>query len=494
MKCMHNIKLILLSLIVLTACTENFEEINVDENSPTEADSGTLLPSSIFEPLNPHLNVQLKLTDQIMQYTVYRNQNELDAYDFASGSEIFSSFWNAAYKGIRDSNESIAYGEANGLDAYVGAGKILNAFYLASLTELFIDVPYSEAANGLNNIQPAYDQQQTIYPEVLNLLEEANTVLANDTDGFVLGGDILFEGDVSKWRKMANSLRLRYLLRLSNKGSIDAAQEINTIVSNPSQFPIIESNEEAAVYDFTGVEPNTSYFSLLTALGGLSPSERFVEVLDGVDPDDDADDDPRLAYFADKPIDPSVSDGPYVGVKSGTTREVAQGTGGNAELFASQFTTRFQDNKDLLDFVFISYSEVQFILAEARFKNFISTSTVKSYYENAVTANLAYWDIPVPDGFLARADVEWDGTLKNLLDQKWKAMFFNNTLATWGTHKRTGFPELVPGPAATSVTNGVVPTRVFYPISEQSVNSANYEEASSRIGGDIITAEHWYQE
>lgn len=493
MKNIYKIKVLILSAFLFGACTEGFEEINIDENLPTEANSGTLLPSTIFDGLNPHLNVQMNLTNQIMQYKVYRNENDLDAYDFATGAGLFGRFWSAAYHVILNSNESIAYGEANGLNAYVGAGKTLNAFYLASLTELWIDVPYSQAATGLGNVQPVYDKQQDVYLQVLQLLEEANTAFASDTKGFILGGDILFKGNVMKWRKMANSLQLRYLLRLSNKESINAATRINTIVSNPSKYPLIESNAEAAIYNFTGVVPNTSDFSLLTALGGLSPSEKFVNVLDGVDSNNDADDDPRLAFFADKPIDASVSSGPFVGVLSGTTREVAQGTGGNAELFASPFTTKFQTNKDLLDFVFISYAEVQFILAEVRLKNWITTSTAQSYYETGIAANLAYWNLTMPSNFLTRPDVAWDNTLVTLINQKWIAMFFNNTLEIWGDQKRTGLPKLVPGPLATTVTNGLIPTRVFYPTLEQSVNFTNYQAASSGIGGDIITAKHWYQ-
>ena len=347
----------------------------------------------------------------------------------------------------------------------------------------------------MDNIQPVYDKQQDIYPQVLTLLEEANTAFASDTQGFVLGGDILFDEDIMQWRKMANSLRLRYLLRLANQGSVNAASQINTMVSNPSTYPIIESNDEAAIYDFTGVSPNTSGFSLRTTLSGLSPSVRFVNVLDGVDANDDADDDPRLAFFASKPFGDGVNPyiGPFVGVLSGTTREVAQGTGGNAELFASQFTSRFQKDRGLLDFVFISYAEVQFILAEARLNNWITTSTAQSYYEAGIAANLAYWGITMPADFLTRGDVVWDDTLDTLMNQKWIAMFFNNTLEVWGDYKRTGVPNLVPGPLATTVTNGLIPTRVFYPTLEQSVNATNYSAASSSIGGDIITAKHWYQ-
>jgi len=495
MKNIYKIKVLILTAFLFAACTEGFEEINVDKNLPLEANSGQLLTSTIFDGLNPHLNVQLGLTNQIMQYNVFRNSNDLDAYNFVSGAGTFESFWKAAYHVILDSNESIAFAEENELNAYVGAGKTINAFYLASLTELWIDVPYSQGATGLDNIQPSYDKQQDIYPQILTLLEEANTALANDTEGFVLDGDILFDGDLMLWRKMANSLRLRYLLRLANQGSVNAASQINSIVSNPSTYPIIESNTEAAIYDFTGVSPNTSDFSLRTALSGLSPSARYVDVLDGVDANDDADDDPRLAFFASKPIGDGVNpyNGPFVGVLSGTTREVAQGTGGNAEIWASQFTSRFQDERGLLDFVFINYAEVQFILAEARLNNWITTSTAQSYYEIGIAANLAYWNLDMPSGFLTRADVVWDDTLNTLMNQKWIAMFFNNTLEMWGDHKRTGLPNLVPGPLATTVKNGVVPTRVFYPALEQSVNADNYNAASSSIGGDEITVRHWYQ-
>ena len=297
MKNIYKIKVLILTAFLFAACTEGFEEINVDKNLPLEANSGQLLTSTIFDGLNPHLNVQLGLTNQIMQYNVFRNSNDLDAYNFVSGAGTFESFWKAAYHVILDSNESIAFAEENELNAYVGAGKTINAFYLASLTELWIDVPYSQGATGLDNIQPSYDKQQDIYPQILTLLEEANTALANDTEGFVLDGDILFDGDLMLWRKMANSLRLRYLLRLANQGSVNAASQINSIVSNPSTYPIIESNTEAAIYDFTGVSPNTSDFSLRTALSGLSPSARYVDVLDGVDANDDADDDESESNF-----------------------------------------------------------------------------------------------------------------------------------------------------------------------------------------------------
>ena len=113
MKNIYKIKVLILTAFLFAACTEGFEEINVDKNLPLEANSGQLLTSTIFDGLNPHLNVQLGLTNQIMQYNVFRNSNDLDAYNFVSGAGTFESFWKAAYHVILDSNESIAFAEEN---------------------------------------------------------------------------------------------------------------------------------------------------------------------------------------------------------------------------------------------------------------------------------------------------------------------------------------------------------------------------------------------
>ena len=99
----------------------------------------------------------------------------------------------------------------------------------------------------------------------------------------------------------------------------------------------------------------------------------------------------------------------------------------------------------------------------------------------------------MPTGFLALPQVAWDNTMARLMDQKWMAFFYNNTLEAWGEQKRTGLPALKIGGQATIVTGGTVPTRVFYPTREQSINATNYGAAASRIGGDKITSKHWYQ-
>ena len=499
-----------LMLFLITSCTKDFEELNTNKIAPSEAIPSSLLSGIIFEPLNAHLDVQSGLTNQVMQYMVWRNDNNLDRYDFAAGDATFTAFWQRAYKAHRDYKDlSATVSGVEALKPYEAVAKILDAFYMASVSELWIDAPYTKSgAAQAGDLSPAYDSQETIYKEVLKNLETANTDLTGDGKELSQGGDLIFGGSVLKWRKFANSLRLRYLLRLSNKSDIDAKTKIKQIMDDSDKYPIISSNEESAIYDFSGVAPNTSNYSLIPATRVTSAgiSERFVAKLSGVDAKSNtADDDPRLAFFGRIPAcndknDPADSKckKEYLGVPSGVLREEAQGVGGNAELYSSFVTAKFQDTPGLLDFVFISYAEVQFILAEVRMKGWITQGTAQTYYENGIKANLAYWNITEPSGFTQRDDVKWDNTLERLMEQKWIAMLWNNTLEMWAEQRRTGFPNILTtlGSSAKGQTSQKIATRVFYPSLEQSVNSANYKKATEKFGANDaskITAKHWYQ-
>ena len=256
--------------------------------------------------------------------------------------------------------------------------------------------------------------------------------------------------------------------------------------NDPSTYPLIASNAEAGVYDFSGISPNASSFSqqAITTFSGMSMSKRMQDVFETYD-------DPRVDYFFRFPEN-SAEFPNHEGVPNGLTREAAQSWNGNGDANTSLLTTRFVTDPSLLDYTIISYAEVEFILAEAALNGWIS-SDAKSHYDAGIAANFEQWGIAMPTGFLDLPEVVWNGTLARLMDQKWFAYLFNNTIEAWGEHKRTGLPNLEIGPLATTITNGLFPTRIFYPTLEQSINTTNYNAATSSIGGDNITARHWYQ-
>ncbi len=150
----------------------------------------------------------------------------------------------------------------------------------------------------------------------------------------------------------------------------------------------------------------------------------------------------------------------------------------------------------------MTYAELQFILAEARQKGFITTGAADTYYNNGITANFAYWqsvvpaaynlNVAMPAGYLAQADVALTGTvivkLAKIALLKWVSLYFNG-LEAWFDWRRTGMPAITPGPA--NLNNNKVPVRYIYPLSEQSLNGTNRAAAVQRQGIDDLNTRPW---
>ena len=150
----------------------------------------------------------------------------------------------------------------------------------------------------------------------------------------------------------------------------------------------------------------------------------------------------------------------------------------------------------------MTYAELQFILAEARQKGFITTGTAETYYTNGITANFNYWqsvvpaaynlNVAIPAGYLNQPSVAYTGSdmekLGKIALQKWIALYFNG-LEAWFDWRRTGMPEIIPGPG--NLNNNKVPVRYIYPLSEQSLNGTNRAEAVKRQGPDDLNTRPW---
>ncbi|MEL7120012.1 MAG: SusD/RagB family nutrient-binding outer membrane lipoprotein [Bacteroidota bacterium] len=473
---------VIFSLVVFS-CEETLEEINVNTNNPSEVNPGVLLPSAIVEPADEFVNVFDWMTDNLMQYSsgAFGVGNEVGRYDF--NLEILTDIdpWNIIYSSFSDLNDIEQSAVQIDQPAYQAAAKILRSVYAAGLSELFTNVPYFEAGKGAEGItQPVYDSQEAIYLNIIDELKMANSLL-DESAAFTLGGDVLYNGDVIKWKKLANSLRLRYLLRISNITSVNAAQEINQIFSSPETYPIFESNDDQGVYDFTGEFPN-----ITDVANGRLPefsylSEFFVMTFSIFN-------DPRLDFFGSLPTNPNINE--HVGLPAGLSEEEASSYNGDVTENVSRVTLRFQaEDQGLYDYAFMTYAELQFILAEAALEGWI-TSDPQFHYEAGIQANFDYWRIDLPTDYFTRQGVAWQNDLEQIMNQKWLASYKLNTVEIWAEYKRTGLPNLSAGPNAVINT---VPTRIRYPLIEQSVNPSSYQSAISAIGGDILDVSLWYQ-
>lgn len=464
--------------LFIISCTKNFEETNTDPNRIEQISPGTLLNPIIYEVASFNMDRADAITFNLMQVmlTFPSPTGGIHRYDITENTG--SSTWNAYYRWMKNIKEMYdAAVRAEDVN-YQAIALTLNAWVVSNLTDCFGDVPITEALRGDEQVFfPKFDKQETIYPKILSDLESANT-LFNTSKAMVYGTEILYGNNVTKWKKFCNSLHLRLLLRLSKKTSIDSYNKIRTMISNPSTYPVFTSNADAAVLNLTGITPLVSPwgrpidFTTFRAAGKF-----FLDSLNAMD-------DPRRAKFASEarsltPPNPTIG---YIGIPHGYTGS------------ESQF---MYTPSNLLQALVIApmivpifpYSEVEFIKAELEWKTG-TPAAAKTAYEKGTKAAIEQWGVTMPANYFTNTTAAYDGTIERIMLQKYYALFFVD-YQQWFEYRRTGFPVLPVG--AGMLNNGVMPSRLEYPLSVRISNPDNYQEAVGWMGGDDINSKVWWE-
>lgn len=467
--------LLILVLTTFVHCTSDFEEMNTDPNQFTNPNTDLILPYVIIRTAYYYNEDALRNFGGVYgQYYVNLKTLSFDRFIENRGDyRYFLPIQHAhtIYQKAKEQNHTNR----------MGAALVLKTFLFAELTDEMGDIPYSQAVNPEEFVYPAYDKQEDIYlgeNGLLASLEEANTLLSEVNDGLDATADILYGGNVAKWRKFANSLRLRLLMRISDK--VDVDDRINEIVNNPGQYPLFESNSDNAELPYL----NGSYsspFGVSTNLGNTYYNERAacattIDALKEIN-------DPRLSAYYD-PI-PGTTD-EYVGIPAGIGSPSNYNGG---EDFISRLTSKFkQDANEYLPAKMLQYAEVMFLLAEAAQRQMIQ-GDAGNYYKKGIDASLAYWDVEAPAGYFDQGKVAYDGTRKQIITQKWLANFCVGAEA-WFDYRRTGYPDFQIGPA--TALNGQFVQRLMYPVDEESTNFNNLQKVIEQQGANNNLTKMWY--
>ncbi|MDQ3536764.1 MAG: SusD/RagB family nutrient-binding outer membrane lipoprotein, partial [Bacteroidota bacterium] len=427
----------------------------------------------------------------LAQHTAQFDFNDIERYAFDANQ----AYWNNLYKLLRDTDNMIVIAKEKNNDAYEAVGLIMKSYLASQLTDLWGNVPYHRAVKGKTDQEftPEYTTQKEIYLEeggILANLKTANDLLKNTKS--VIAGDIYYNGNLTKWRKFANSLRIRYLMRLSNKvdeiSELDLKAELQNILSNE---PLFESNADNALLPFLASKPNQ--FDLFSVREGdfnlfrmSNTSESILNQLN----------DPRM-YIWFRPTEASVEAGSdaYIGMPVGLL------TGTQSELGIdltkiSKLGTNYREEPDATDAVIMNYSELQFLLAEAAHKGLIAggDAAAENYYKQGIEASFDYYGVEMPDTYLTQADVIYDTSkaMNLIMTQKWLANFLVGYEA-WLDFKRTGYPALKP--LLDNANGNIIPSRYRYPAEEQAYNNESYTNALQTLSGeDDINAKLWWEE
>lgn len=394
------------------------------------------------------------------------------------------------------------------------AARIIRAFSFARLTDVYGNIPYSEANKGIEGVFfPKYDTQEAVYTDLLKELDEASAALnaSNPDDGFKTS-DFIFKGDVSKWKKWGYSLMLRLAMRISN---VDAAKAA-TYVTKAAAGGVFTSNADNVIVTMAdGPSEWTNQNGISRAFypgDGGQPSylsATLVNWLKGKDASTVADDDPRLMVlsggiadwtavaFTPTELDPLKQKGMPNGLDQPDLDRI-EGKAVDATKTYSRINFKMLQDSD--PYMIMNYGEVELLLAEALQRGIGTgiSGTAKSHYEAGVKASMQMYTIYDPTLTVSDAAVTAYlaaypyGTAKPALEmigeQLWVNGFFNWWEA-WSNWRRTGFPNLTPTKHPSNITNGTIPVRLRYPNNEVAGNP-NYKTGAT-LPDDFTTKVWW---
>lgn len=463
----------ILGLLFFTGCDNGFEEVNTNPNDALAVPSELLIVDIARNAGNIMYSsfVGMDMGNCWAQQMAKVNYEE-EARFQVRNSVIEGTVWQGLYEDVvadAKSMETIAIAEGN--DYTRGAALVLQAYGYHVLTDIFGMIPFTEAMDA-SNFQPVYDSQEVVYAGILNMLDTANLLLSAGTGDIPAAADIVYGGDKDGWLKFANSLKFRCLMRVSGTSLHDAAA-LQDLVSNREMF---ESNADNGNLVYLGADPNANpiyeTISYRTRLE-YKVNEVLVQMLQNFN-------DPRLAVYAAE-----NSDGDYRGKPSGINGVPNDDWNYDNVSGIGEFYL-----EPTLPATFMSYSELNFLMAEAVVKGFINGDDEAYYYEGIKAAfdvnelSLEYAD------YITQTGVVYTPTnsLKQIAEQNWIAMF-DQGIESWTEWRRTGYPVLA---LPIDAVVGSIPSRYNYPPIESSVNGTNYNAAVAAQGPDLLTTDIWW--
>lgn len=485
---------LLASATVFSSC-QKLTEVNVNPNEAETTHPQALLTNIEWQAFRTWRGTGPLYTLKMIVQTDGENANQI--YNWQRGS--FEQ-----YSYLRNITKMEEEATKIGADTYTALAKFFRAYYFYNLTLTFGDIPYSEASKGesASIFKPKYDAQKDVFIGILKELEEANAILKKSTT--TISGDIIYGGSVARWTKLVNSFRLKVLLTLSGKVS-------DFPISIPAEFSKI-ATQESIISDVNGADDGQLVFlnqdgnryPEFNSSGygsGMYMDSTYIQQLQDLQ-------DPRLFVIATqtkvgkeqgKKIDDfsSYEGGDPIVPYAQVNQKAVKGK-------LSKVHERYYQDPTAEPLVLLGYSELQFILAEAVWRGWI-TGNMQQYYNNGIRASFKFYekyaknlgnyvnDVQV-EQYLLQNSVNFSTVstaneqLKRIMIQKYIRTFHQGGYGAYFDHLRTGYPLL------RKANNVQTAYRWMYPQEEYNNNTENVSAAiqSQFTGNDVITVKPWW--
>jgi len=463
------------------SCDKHFQEINTDPNEPSSTSTSFLLSNAQKYMMDYTWDEWFngRRGNQLAQYWSSNQYSGESRY--ALRTEITNTYWAYFYaRSLQDLQEVIRLNETAPED-YIGFGatenqiaiaKTLQVWVYQNMTDCWGPIPFSEALNAAEISFPKYDSQEEVYTGLLSLLNEA--INSFDVSDNSVQGDLIYGGDVARWKKFANSLKMRVGIRMADVAPTTAA----TAVSEAIASGVFTSNADNALFQYRAGAPNNNpQAEDFKERNDFAASNVMVDELNRLN-------DPRVGFY----YSPTVNGGNFVGEVYGLSEA-------NAALTLNDDIS--QRNPQVLaetaPGIYMDYAQVEFMLAEAAERGIAGAGAAATHYNNGITASLQYWDanglLSATDinNYLTQSDVDYASligteTWKEVIGrQKWIALYMQG-IQGWAEYRRLDF-GILQMPADGTLDGTSIPNRMKYPLDEQTLNGTEYATGVSILGG-----------
>lgn len=487
-----------------SGCTDGLTDINADPNTPTDVPGAYLLAPAIEGAVGQvnGTGLNLDLGSILTQHLAKVYTTGPDRYEHRFFLGKADGAWPQFYHRLENLRLIREAARESGDVNEEAIVTLLMAWNFHVMTDLWGDVPYFEALRGRadeENLTPSYDPQETIYEDLIAQLDAATSLI--DVSETAFGqNDILYNGDMTKWLKFGNSLKLRLFMRLSEVSPATARDGIARVYADGNFFA---SHDDAAGFHYRAFPNNHPTNGTMRNRDDFRMSKVLVDTLLALA-------DPRLRVYAT----PTQDFDDFRGVPNGQPDAHDYQLSENSQLgavFMAPATPAY----------LMRYTEVRFILAEAAARGWIAADA-EAMYEEAIRASMAEYtqariepvlssllgdrvysfqsleaeDFPAgittteAEGYLAQPPIQFDPAnwREQLGFQRWVALF-GQGLEAWMSWKRLDEPSLEV-PELAVLDN--IPLRLPYPTLERSLNQSNYSDAVSRQGADDLLTHVWW--
>lgn len=469
---MKNIILIFIAALGLTIIScKKLEDMNVDGKSATKVPSSALFANAlrnlVDQETSPSVNKNVfRLFAQYWTETTYPDESNYDITTRQIPDYEFRIIYRDVLSNLKEAKRVIA--EETSIESSAAeklnktaVTEILSVYAFQREVDIFGNVPYSESLD-ITNLSPAYDDGQAIYAALFARLDAAIATIDVGSNGFTQG-DLVYNGDMSHWKMFANCLKLKLAINAADVAGLNPGTKAAAAVAGG----LFSSSADNATFAYLSESPNTNQiFVELVASGRYDfvAANTMVDLMDTLN-------DPRMPLYFEQNLGPGIYDGGIYGTNNDYS----------AYTHVTN-TIQVPDWRGLL----MSYSEVQFYLAEGAARGWAVGGTDESFYNAGITASIVDdWGGTAADvaTYLADTNIAYTtapGTYKEKIGlQSWIASYDRGLLG-WTTWRRLDAPTLnLPFDSGEPV-----PNRFTYSSIEQTLNGANYTSAAAAMGGD----------